>query len=65
MEALQGFLRENKVDFETEPAPEQVEAAEEKDKEEEARGEAGKKKAAGEKGVCLVCCTVLILCVSL
>lgn len=43
MEALQGFLRENNVEFQTDPAPEQLEAV----REDAAAGEEGEVVEAG------------------
>ena len=45
VEALQDFLRENNVDFETDPAPEQLEAAREGAEEE---GEAAEEEEEAE-----------------
>ena len=52
MEELQGFLRENNVNFETDPAPEQVEAAgkEEEEEGEGADGEEGEDEAPANAG---------------
>lgn len=47
VEALQGFLRDINVEFETEPAPEQVEAAEEKENQGEGEVVAGGQAAGG------------------
>ena len=54
MEWLQEFLRDNNVEFETQPAPEQLEAARERgDREEgeEGEGEDGDDAPAQEEGI--------------
>ena len=54
VEQLQAFLRENNVDFETKPAPEQLEAAgeEKEEEEEEEEGGDGEAKAGEGNGGC-------------
>ena len=53
VEDLQGFLRDNNVEFETEPAPEQVEAAEEKKNQGENEVVAGDGEAVAKEGTTL------------
>ena len=51
VEQLQGFLRENEVEFQTQPSAEQLEAARREGGVEAARGEGGVEAARREGGV--------------